>query len=373
MTKKRERRDGVWKDPQSGIWRYRFMHKGRRYFGTVPNAKNKTEAKAARDRRRIAVREGREEKAEAETNFKAFVKATFLPWIEMNKSASTYQTYKWRSDALIEAFGKLDLSEISTFAVEKFKREQLKRKTKRGGFPTPKTINNLLMVLESILTRAEELRLVSREDRPKIEKLPDPSGRIRYLTTEEEERLLAAAAAWPYLQDILVVGLATGLRRNELFSLKADDVDLNLNLVNVLGKGDKFRTVPLDPASKAYAALARLKRAANPWIFTTPRSKGKIAWLDKSLRSACKAAEVEGVTLHTLRHTFCTRLAASGVDVRTIQELAGHSRIETTMKYIHLVERNKHAAVRRLTEYQQFCHEFTTTNVVEIAGRRAQA
>jgi hypothetical protein len=83
MEKKQKRRiGGVWQDPNSGIWRCRFMYKGRRYFETVPEAKNKTEAKAARDRHRIAVREGRVDKAEASASFKAFVENNFLPWIE---------------------------------------------------------------------------------------------------------------------------------------------------------------------------------------------------------------------------------------------------------------------------------------------------
>ena len=67
------------------------MHKGRRYFAAVPNAKNKTEARCARDRRRIAVREGREEQAEADTNFKVFVEATFLPFVKTNHAPQTYR------------------------------------------------------------------------------------------------------------------------------------------------------------------------------------------------------------------------------------------------------------------------------------------
>src|SRR5262245_51457054 len=111
--KQRERRDGVWKDHDSGVWRYRFMHKGRRYFGTVPDAKNKTEAKVARDRRRIAVREGREDRAEAGANLKAFVEETFLPHVKINMAATTYTNYKCRADRLVDAFGKLELSEVS--------------------------------------------------------------------------------------------------------------------------------------------------------------------------------------------------------------------------------------------------------------------
>src|SRR5262245_30974305 len=168
---KRQRQDGVWKDPDSGIWRYRFMHKGKRYFGTLPDCKNKTEAKAARDRRRIAVREGREEKAEAETNFKAFVEKEFLPWVETNLSKGTYKNYKCRTPRLVKAFASLDLSEVSTFGVERFKRQELERKTKRKRQPLPGTVNSYLVVLGSVFTVAEELGRISAGERQTIKLL----------------------------------------------------------------------------------------------------------------------------------------------------------------------------------------------------------
>jgi integrase len=351
MKQQRKRQDGIWKDSTSGVWRYRFMHKGKRYFGSLPGCKNKTEAKAARDRRRIAVREGREDKAEAETGFRSFVNNTFLPWVETNKSTGTYQSYKWRCNDLVEAFGSLELREVSQIGIERFKREQLKRKTKRGTTQSPASVNRYLQILASIFTRATELGLV--EKRPKIVTLREDNQRLRYLSTDEEQRLLDAAEPWPHLQAVLVVGLATGLRRDELFSLRREDVDLTLNLVTVTdGKGGKMRSVPLDPKNAATAILARLKRhSRSDWIFTSPHSGKKLTRVDKSLASACAAAELEPITLHVLRHTFCTRLAASGVDVRTIKELAGHADIQTTMRYLHLVESNKHAAIRKLSGF----------------------
>jgi integrase len=216
------------------------------------------------------------------------------------------------------------------------------------------------------------VRTICRHDRS--QRLPGLRERLhlRYLSTDEERRLLAAAAKWPHLQDLIVVALATGLRREELFGLKPSDVDLQLNLITVIGKGSKLRTVPLDPESKAWAILGRRKRESrSSWIFTSPHSGGKLTRVDRSLAAATSAAKIEDVTLHTMRHTFCTRLAAAGVDVRTIQELAGHEEIETTMKYVHLVERNLHLAVRLLTTYQENCHEFTTSEVVNFVGKRA--
>lgn len=351
MTTQRKRRDGIWRDLETGTWRYRFMYKGRRYFGADPAWKNRTEAKAARDRRRIAVREGKETVAEAETNFRSFVEGVFLPWSETNLSPGTYQSYKWRCDDLIEVFGSLELAEVSQIGIERFKRDQLKRKTKRGETQSPASVNRYLQILASIFTRAGELGLI--EKRPKIETLKEDNQRLRYLSTDEEKRLLDAAKPWPHLQSILIVGLATGLRRDELFSLRKEDVDLVLNLVTVTdGKGGKMRSVPLDPDGSAAKVLIRLKKTSrSEWVFTSPHSGRKLTHVNRSLASACKAAEVEPITLHVLRHTFCTRLAAAGVDVRTIKELAGHADISTTMRYLHLVESNKHAAIRKLSGF----------------------
>lgn len=352
--KQRKRQDGIWKDPDSGVWRYYFMHKGRRYFRADPAWKNKTEAKAARDRRRIAVREGREDRAEAETNFRSFVENVFLPWAETNLAEGTYRSYKWRCEVLIDSFGSLDLSEISQIGIERFKRAQLNRFTSRMATQSPANVNRHLQVLASIFTRAEEMGLIERGKRPKITTLKEDNQRLRYLSTDEEKRLLAAAR-WPHLADLIVVGLATGLRRDELFSLRKEDVDLVLNLVTVTdGKGGKLRTVPLDPGGAAAKVLTRLKKfSRSEWVFTSPHSGRKLTRVDKSLASACVAAEVEPITLHVLRHTFCTRLAAAGVDVRTIKELAGHADIQTTMRYLHLVESNKHAAIRKLNDYRE--------------------
>lgn len=365
QKKQRKRQDGIWKDQASGVWRYRFMHNGRRYFGADPAWKNKSDAKAARDRRRIAVREGRETVAEAETNFKTFVNQTFLPWAETNLAEGTYASYRWRCEVLIESFGSLELSQISQIGIERFKRWQLQKDTVRGNKSSPANVNRYLQILASIFTRAGELGLI--EKRPKIETLREDNQRLRYLSTDEEKRLLAAAAKWPHLASLIVVGLATGLRRDELFSLRKEDVDLNLNLVTVTdGKGGKLRTVPLDPGGAAHRVLARLKKVSkSEWIFTSPHSGRKLTRVDKSLASACEAAGVEPITLHVLRHTFCTRLAAAGVDVRTIKELAGHSDIQTTMRYLHLVESNKHQAIRRLKNY----HEFTTAEVIPISRK----
>lgn len=354
----------VWKDEESGIFRYRFMINGRRYFVTLPGVTTWKDARAAEEAHKTRVREGRGDEPDTPTNFKAFVEEAFLAWAETNLSPGSYKSYKWRCDVLIEAFGKLDISAISQIAIEKFKRQELKRVTIRKAPQSAASVNRTLQVLASIFSRAVELKLIHHDSRPKIETLREDNQRIRYLTVGEERALRQVAAeSWPYLDDIICVLCATGLRKEELFSLKKNDVDLALSLIHVLdGKGGKHRTVPLDPKGEAAQILARLLRQSkSEYVFTSPHGGGKFTRVDKSLAKACELAGITGVTLHTFRHTFCTRLASAGVDVRTIMELAGHEDISTTLKYTHVVKASTHDAVRRLTALQTNCHEFATS------------
>jgi integrase len=85
-------------------------------------------------------------------------------------------------------------------------------------------------------------------------------------------------------------------------------------LTKEYGKGGKARSVPLDPQGEARRVLDRLRKdSRSGWIFTSPHSGQKLTRVDKSIAKACELAEIQpAITLHVLRHTFCTRLAASG-------------------------------------------------------------
>jgi site-specific recombinase XerD len=183
----------------------------------------------------------------------------------------------------------------------------------------------------------------------------------------------AARDLHPTLHDLIVIGVATGLRRSELFTLEKRHVDLNLRLVNVLdGKGGKARSVPIDPGDEAYSILERRKREGKSgFIVPNPHTGKPYTCVTKSLDAACEAAGIERITLHWLRHTFGTWHIMAGTDVRTLQGLMGHEDIETTMIYVHLVESQKHEAARALGAFKKNCHKITTEevgNVVAISG-----
>jgi integrase/recombinase XerC len=195
-----------------------------------------------------------------------------------------------------------------------------------------------------------------------------PQTLPRHLRPGEIEELLAAPAAGggtggPLAardRAILEMLYATGLRVSELVGLDWESIDLPGRVLRVMGKGGKERMVPFGrPAAEALrgwleaAQDAGLSRpgAAPPGRWG--RDRGEPVFLnhrggrltDRSVRRVIDrwveaTALARGVHPHTLRHTFATHLLENGADLRTIQELLGHSSLATTQKYTHLeVER----------------------------------
>ncbi len=188
-----------------------------------------------------------------------------------------------------------------------------------------------------------------------------PKTLPRHLRPGEIENLLDAPAETAVAderlarrdQAILELLYAAGLRVSELVSLDWRAIDLPGRVLRVRGKGNKERMVPFGrPAAEALrrwlevwesvrAGAADVGTESEPVFLNflggrlTDRSVRNILdrWVDQ-------AAVARGVHPHTLRHTFATHLLEAGADLRTIQELLGHSSLSTTQKYTHLdVER----------------------------------
>src|SRR5262249_49343830 len=216
------------------------MLRGKRYFVNLPDCKTKTDARAAEERLKTEARAGK--LASSSQSFAEFVKCEYLPYSQTNKLS--YADDRQRSKILIEAFGRFALNEISTFSVEKFKREQLKRVTKRKRQQSSATVNRYLMLLSAILSYAEDQRLIRSDERPAIKLLREENQQIKYLTVEQEERLREILQE-SYLLDLVIVAIGTGLRRTELLSLKRSQVDFTRNVVTVLRtKSGRPREIP---------------------------------------------------------------------------------------------------------------------------------
>jgi len=144
---------------------------------------------------------------------------------------------------------------------------------------------------------------------------------------------------------ILELAYASGLRLAELRNVRLEQLHLESGFINVIGKGNKERVVPL--GRKAVAAMQRYLDAGRPklvtrkspaTVFLTKRGTPFAAvtlWL--RIKQRVRRAGIErNVTPHMLRHSFATHLLENGADLRVIQELLGHASISTTEIYTHV-------------------------------------
>jgi integrase/recombinase XerC len=180
---------------------------------------------------------------------------------------------------------------------------------------------------------------------PKLDKyLP------QHLTVDEAFALLdsvpASDPAHARDRAILEVLYSTGIRVSELVGLNRNDLELNLGIIKVRGKGRKERIVPI--GKKAIAALSHYLQKSehllpegqrgNIPVFLnsrasrlTARSVGRL--IDKYVRHC---GLQRNISPHSIRHSFATHLLNAGADLRAIQELLGHVNLSTTQRYTHL-------------------------------------
>ena len=197
------------------------------------------------------------------------------------------------------------------------------------------------------LDRPELLKALFRVQGP--QKLPT------VLTQEEVARLLDAAPGAKY-KAALSVAYGAGLRASEVLSLKVSDIDSARMLLRVQqGKGRKDRHAMLSPM--LLDILREWWRIGRPeaWLFPgqNPVNPLTMRQLNRVCHMAAEAAGLGNwVTPHTLRHSFATHLLESNIDVRVIQVLLGHARLDTTARYAHVatnVLRTVMSPLERLT------------------------
>ena len=136
----------------------------------------------------------------------------------------------------------------------------------------------------------------------------------------------------------------SGLRITELIELRLVDIHLNMGFINVTGKGNKERIVPIGDegqyALKRYIEKGRseLKTVMGDIIFVNNRGNkiSRVGFYKTLKRLAIKAGITKDISPHTLRHSFASHLLENGVDLRMVQELLGHEDISTTQIYTHI-------------------------------------
>lgn len=210
--------------------------------------------------------------------------------------------------------------------------------------------------LSAMLSWATRHRLIENNPARHVEKLPT-GKRERFLSANEAKTLWdkvaeleAAERLRPDVADLFRLLALTGARRGEILGLRWSEVDFERGLIvlppdrHKTGSAGKGRVIHLDAASVAIlrgrqrnvvSTNARVKRIV-PWVFPKQDGKGPMEPPKRAWIAARKAAGLDDLRLHDLRHTYASLLLAKGTPLALVGKALGHTKASTTERYAHL-------------------------------------
>ncbi|MEP7352071.1 MAG: site-specific integrase [Acidobacteriota bacterium] len=249
-------------------------------------------------------------------------------------------------------FGTANLADINPLRVERYQQARIQK-------VCPATVNRETALLKHMFNVAERWQLHHGVNPVRLVKfLPENNLKFQTVSEADEKKLLSCSA--PYLRDMILFALNTGLRSGEIFNLKWEDVDLEKRRLNLMvRKTRRLLDVPLNDTAHDLLE-SRLGMKHGPFVFYNPATGDRFFDVKLGMKGALTRAGLSGITWHTFRHTFASRLTRNGEDLVTVKELLGHSNIVTTMRYAHSNDETKRRAVGRLS---------TSDKVVTIVPR----
>jgi len=262
--------------------------------------------------------------------------------IDKGYSNNTIDSYKRDLKKFLEFNGDIDINKITNSELKDYikylNKENLNDKSISRNISCLKSFYKFLSIEKYINNNPCELLFM-----PKIKKsLPNT------LTEEEVFKLLDIKLTDNFSyrnKAMLELMYATGLRVSELINLRLQDIDLSQDIIRTFGKGKKERIIPIGDFSKEYLEKyiyeyrgSMLKRNSCEYLFLN--NHGNKITRQGFFKIIKKIAKEKGIknelSPHTLRHSFASHLLKYGADLRTIQELLGHSDISTTQIYTHI-------------------------------------
>ena len=269
---------------------------------------------------------------------------------------------------LIPVFGDYKLKDIRADMIQKLLNEKLEQ-----GLSTS-YIKQIYMVLSSALKQAVDSDLIASNAALKV-KTPTVVRKKRRAFTADEQAKFIQEVRQSYYGDVYILGFATGMRIGEMLALTWDDIDfvnetvhINKTLVCRKSPDDLKRTTTVGPP-KTKSSNRKIPLLPNIIKLLKVRKElqeslyGKLDLVFCTLKKlhistetvkadfyrTIRQAEIEGVSLHSLRHTFATRCLENGVELRVVQEFLGHSSIDMTANlYTHVLPDKKKSSMMKL-------------------------
>lgn len=190
--------------------------------------------------------------------------------------------------------------------------------------------------------------------------LPNPVSRVKFFEEHNEQtRVLSYSeqeiylnVATPVLRDVATLMLETGMRPEEVYRIRQENVNIAQGyLYNLYGKTKAAkRRVPLTLAAKT--VLKQRTKFDATYLFPCETDENRpIPKVNNAHDRAVRDSELAPFRLYDLRHTWATRAAMSGIDLVTLAAMLGHSRIQMVLRYAHPTQEHQHQAMERLEEF----------------------
>jgi integrase len=275
----------------------------------------------------------------------------YVKWAKANKKSGIDDESRYKNH-LSERFDHLRLNEISSFELERFKKNLLQKKL------TPATVHQILALFRQIFNKAVLWGMHKGENPIKGIKLPRSNNqRDRFLSYEEANLLLSKLAEKSMqVHDMALLSLHCGLRAGEIFNLKGQDLDFDNGLINISDpKNQESRKAFMTNAVREMLNN-RIPNKPNELIFKDHKKGGKMVSMSQTFWRVVDEMGLnddiddirQRVVFHSLRHTFASWLALQGETLLTIKELLGHKTITMTERYAHLSADHKKQATLAL-------------------------
>lgn len=276
---------------------------------------------------------------------------SFIEYLQIEKNSSHYTIENYKRD-LDEFFAFLEEQKIDVATAEYFDARIFLTKLYERNL-SKRTVSRKVSCLRSFYKFLVREGVI-RENPFALVTLPKKEQKLPRFFYEDELMVLFSSINKETamgLRDaaLLEVLYATGIRISECCEIKIQDVDFSLGTILVHGKGKKDRYVPfgryahsvlLEYIQKARTQITLAKEKSHTYLFISNRGDPlSIRGARYVLNECMKKAAIKGnIHPHMLRHTFATHLLNNGADIRTVQELLGHSKISSTQIYTHVTK-----------------------------------
>lgn len=326
------------------FFQHRYRHLGRKKcltLGEFPHVSVQDARQKVSEHKSLLAKDidpaDQKEQVRNDLTLKEFTKDYYLPHATMYKK--TFQEDVWKLDRrILPILGDFRLSSITVRDIS-----GLHAKVKEGTTAT--TANHYLTLIRRILNLAVKWGLLEKNPAAGMQKFKEPPHRERYLTKEELPRFLKVLDQQEDRLSTAAIKLLlfTGCRKGEILSLTWGNVEEG-RIYLPMTKNGQSRSVLLN--AKAREVLEGLrsqrKEGAPDTDFVFPSrhgaAKGHLHDLRKPFDRVCEAANIDGIRVHDLRHSFATFAVMSGASLYDVQKLLGHSDIGMTQRYAHMVD-----------------------------------